>query len=264
MPLYEVEHHVPLRDNQRDTLAKQITNIHSRLFTTPSLFVNVRFLDKGASGDYTYVGGKRVCVLPLDPLSAIAHSVGVINFFEIIGRKSCHHSQFCISSLPVYTYSHNPSPIPPVFFGTSRPSSSRVIHVQKRNLNRIIAHVRGGGGRSTDDFNHLCDLVTEAWNRCVNDGNTQKRPTELHGIFVMGSIVAGTEAGFSLPPVCFILYFSISCEGQSVVDLLDGDVYTRENRSPFVSCTCSSGLRASRPRSRVNACSLTVLYVCPY
>lgn len=73
--------------------------------------------------------------------------------------------------------------------------------MSKRNLNRIIAHVRSGGGCSTDDFNHLCDLVTEAWNRCVNDGNTPRRPTELHGIFVMGSIVAGTEAGFSLPPV---------------------------------------------------------------
>ena len=61
MPLYEIEHHVPLRDNQKDTLAKQITNIHSRLFTTPSLFVNIRFLDKSESRDFTYVSGKRVC-----------------------------------------------------------------------------------------------------------------------------------------------------------------------------------------------------------
>lgn len=65
MPLYEIEHYVPLRDNQKDALAKQITNIHSRLFTTPSLFVNIRFLDKGGSGDCVYVGGKKVCLFSL-------------------------------------------------------------------------------------------------------------------------------------------------------------------------------------------------------
>lgn len=60
MPLYEIEHSVALGDFQKDTLAKRITNIHSRLFTTPSLFVNIRFLDKSGSGDFTFVGGKRV------------------------------------------------------------------------------------------------------------------------------------------------------------------------------------------------------------
>ena len=63
MPLYEVEHYIGLRENQKDALAKQITQIHSRLFATPSLFVNVRFLDKASSGDWTYVAGKKVCVL---------------------------------------------------------------------------------------------------------------------------------------------------------------------------------------------------------
>ena len=37
MPLYEIEHYIGLRDNQKDALAKQITLIHSRLFATPSL-----------------------------------------------------------------------------------------------------------------------------------------------------------------------------------------------------------------------------------
>lgn len=61
--------------------------------------------------------------------------------------------------------------------------------------------MRNGSGRSTDDFNQLCDLVTEAWNRSVNDRNSEKRPTELSGVLVIGNILAGTEAGFSLPPV---------------------------------------------------------------
>ena len=86
--------------------------------------------------------------------------------------------------------------------------------ISQRNLNRILAHVRPATNsnnsthnlahhpaRSPEDFDHLCDLVTEAWNRCVNDRNTSTRPTELHGIFVLGDIIAGREAGFGLPPV---------------------------------------------------------------
>jgi phenylpyruvate tautomerase PptA (4-oxalocrotonate tautomerase family) len=67
MPLYEVEHITPLTGDQKDLLASAITTIHSQLFTTPSLFVNVRFTN--VVGDDTYIGGKRVChSLILDPL----------------------------------------------------------------------------------------------------------------------------------------------------------------------------------------------------
>lgn len=58
MPLYEIEHITPLSSSQKDALARSITQIHSHLFTTPSLFVNVRFTDT-ASHD-VYVGGKKV------------------------------------------------------------------------------------------------------------------------------------------------------------------------------------------------------------
>ena len=59
MPMYEIEHITPLSPSQKDALAASITQIHSNLFTTPSLFVNVRFTD--ISGQDLYVGGKRVC-----------------------------------------------------------------------------------------------------------------------------------------------------------------------------------------------------------
>ena len=79
----------------------------------------------------------------------------------------------------------------------------------QRNLNRILAYVRPGQSRTSEDFHRLCDLVTTAWNRIVDDVSTNKRPTELHGIFVMGSIIAGTEAGFALPEVSCLAFIRI-------------------------------------------------------
>ncbi|KAE8404367.1 hypothetical protein BDV37DRAFT_282916 [Aspergillus pseudonomiae] len=57
MPLYEVEHCIALSKAQRDELAQAITLLHTRKFTTPSLFVNVRFVD--ASNSCSYIGGKE-------------------------------------------------------------------------------------------------------------------------------------------------------------------------------------------------------------
>ena len=58
MPLYEVEHTIHLSPLQLDRLAEGITRIHSLTFTTPSLFVNVRFTN--VAQQVTYVGGKPV------------------------------------------------------------------------------------------------------------------------------------------------------------------------------------------------------------
>lgn len=58
MPLYEVEHCIPLTGVQQDKLAELITQIHSRSFTTPSFFVNVDFID--VSKAVRYVAGKKV------------------------------------------------------------------------------------------------------------------------------------------------------------------------------------------------------------
>ncbi|GFN17071.1 RING/Ubox like zinc-binding domain family protein [Aspergillus tubingensis] len=57
MPLYEIEHSIPLDKSQRDELAQAITHIHTRKFATPSLFVNIRFID--ANSQHNYVAGKE-------------------------------------------------------------------------------------------------------------------------------------------------------------------------------------------------------------
>ena len=74
MPLYEIEHSLPLSVYQKEILAKRITSIHSRLFTTPSLFVNIRFLDKSGSEHFNFVGGKRVGFQLLLPTVLCARS----------------------------------------------------------------------------------------------------------------------------------------------------------------------------------------------
>lgn len=57
MPLYMVSHATPLTPAQLDELAQAITELHTTIFTTPSLFVNVRF---APTSDYVgYVGGRR-------------------------------------------------------------------------------------------------------------------------------------------------------------------------------------------------------------
>jgi hypothetical protein len=57
MPLYLISHAIPLSSSQQDTLAAGITKTHTTLFTTPSLFVNVRF--NPADQHVGYVGGKK-------------------------------------------------------------------------------------------------------------------------------------------------------------------------------------------------------------
>ncbi|KAF2666777.1 hypothetical protein BT63DRAFT_318359 [Microthyrium microscopicum] len=55
MPLYDIEHVIPLTDNQQEALAKAFTAIHAKRFQTPSFFINVRFTD--ASAQKVYRGG---------------------------------------------------------------------------------------------------------------------------------------------------------------------------------------------------------------
>lgn len=57
MPLYEVQHICPLTPAQQDELAEAITTLHSTRFTTPRMFVNVKYTD--VRSHITYVGGKR-------------------------------------------------------------------------------------------------------------------------------------------------------------------------------------------------------------
>lgn len=57
MPIYEVQHAIPLSISQKDELAAAITHIHSQNFTTPKIFVQVSFTD--VSESWTYIAGKR-------------------------------------------------------------------------------------------------------------------------------------------------------------------------------------------------------------
>ncbi|KAJ9605209.1 hypothetical protein H2200_010599 [Cladophialophora chaetospira] len=57
MPLYDVEHVVPLTPAQQESLAKAFTDLHSSRFQTPKFFLNVRYTD--ASKQVVFRGGKR-------------------------------------------------------------------------------------------------------------------------------------------------------------------------------------------------------------
>lgn len=65
MPLYVITHKLPLTEPQRTSLAQQITAIHSTLFTTPELFVNVHFRPAPADGT-SYIGGKPRVINSID------------------------------------------------------------------------------------------------------------------------------------------------------------------------------------------------------
>ncbi|KAK5072654.1 hypothetical protein LTR64_004872 [Lithohypha guttulata] len=58
MPLYNVEHSYPLKGEQKAELAERITRLHSRTFTTPSIFVQVKFYSHDASAHNYFVAGK--------------------------------------------------------------------------------------------------------------------------------------------------------------------------------------------------------------
>jgi phenylpyruvate tautomerase PptA (4-oxalocrotonate tautomerase family) len=58
MPLYEIQHSVPLTRHQKSELASQITHLHATTFTTPSLFVNINFTDVDASAESYFIAGK--------------------------------------------------------------------------------------------------------------------------------------------------------------------------------------------------------------
>ncbi|KAF2101168.1 hypothetical protein NA57DRAFT_64081 [Rhizodiscina lignyota] len=121
MPMYDIEHIVPLTDAQQDKIAEAITKIHSEKFVTARLFVNVNFKDISTMN--TYVAGKR------------------------------------------------------------RPN------------NRIFANVRHGPSRTQEMYDALCADIESLWAEVVGSEGKQ----ELRGVFVLGSIVAGSEGGFSVP-----------------------------------------------------------------
>lgn len=58
MPLYDIEHVIPLTDEQQQALANALTQAHTERFHTPTYFINVRFTD--VSGMKVYRSGRSV------------------------------------------------------------------------------------------------------------------------------------------------------------------------------------------------------------
>lgn len=143
MPLYQVEHICSLTSSQQEQLAEVITTIHSRKFTTPSLFVNVTFTD--ISSQVAFVAGKKVSTIILQRGPALQRGTDII---------------------------------------------------PQRNTNRLLAHIRTGPSRTTEDYNSLTSSLNKAW--CEIVGSTGEQ--ELGAVFILGDIVAGSEAGFVFPP----------------------------------------------------------------
>ncbi|GIZ44097.1 hypothetical protein CKM354_000730600 [Cercospora kikuchii] len=61
-----------------------------------------------------------------------------------------------------------------------------------RKGNSIAANVRVGPSRTQKDWDQLCEEVVAAWQKIVPDA-------ELRGVFILGSMTAGWEAGFTMP-----------------------------------------------------------------
>ncbi|KAF4964308.1 hypothetical protein FSARC_7753 [Fusarium sarcochroum] len=58
MPFYEIHHSYALTDEQRQSIAHSITNLHCAAFTTPSFFVHVQFISHDVSDRTYFMAGK--------------------------------------------------------------------------------------------------------------------------------------------------------------------------------------------------------------
>ena len=108
MPLYEIEHISPLSRSQKDALAASITQIHSHLFTTPSLFVNVRFTN--ISNQDVYIGGKKVYTTSQFSFSILILILLLhLSFIPPASTLNSTHPFPFLSLLPnTHTHTHTP------------------------------------------------------------------------------------------------------------------------------------------------------------
>ncbi|RSL50107.1 hypothetical protein CEP53_008927 [Fusarium sp. AF-6] len=58
MPYYQIYHSYPLDQEQRQSIATSITDLHCKAFTTPSFFVHVHFVQEDASASNYFLAGK--------------------------------------------------------------------------------------------------------------------------------------------------------------------------------------------------------------
>ncbi|KAF1348091.1 hypothetical protein BDV97DRAFT_298721 [Delphinella strobiligena] len=74
---------------------------------------------------------------------------------------------------------------------------------KRRKANRIFAYVRHGPSRTQDDYDAVSAALMEAWDAIVPVSQVERGvsspETELRLVMFYGAIVAGSEAGFSIP-----------------------------------------------------------------
>ncbi|RSM19124.1 hypothetical protein CDV31_002045 [Fusarium ambrosium] len=58
MPFYETHHSYPLSDDERQSIARSITDLHCTAFKTPSFFVHIQFVSRDINDRTYYMAGK--------------------------------------------------------------------------------------------------------------------------------------------------------------------------------------------------------------
>ena len=175
MPLYEIEHVCSITPDQQQSIANAIVKIHSEMFTTPSLFVNVRFKDTNTLP--LFVAGQRVSNTATTETRF--HSFALL-YPSTLFTKDLRTPFLSSTQVEVRSYC------------MTRLTLSLTI---QRTVNYILAHVRHGPSRTQEHYNSVCASIASAWASII--GTTPE--LELRGIFILGDIVAGWEAGFPVP-----------------------------------------------------------------
>jgi hypothetical protein len=174
VPLYEIEHVCPIAPDQQQSIANAIVKIHSEMFTTPSLFVNVRFKDTNALP--LFVAGQRVS--------------------NTATTKTRYHS-FTLLYPSIFLHKDLRPPFLQAEVRSYCVTGLTLSLAIQRTVNYILAHVRHGPSRTQEHYNSVCASIASAWASII--GTTPE--LELRGIFILGDIVAGWEAGFQLEAV---------------------------------------------------------------
>jgi len=211
MPSYEVEHVCPLTVAQQDEIAQAITRIHSTKFSTPKLFVNVRFTD--ITGHVVYVAGKRVCYsFHLSIIYSRARLCSQRDYnTALMGRAILQSLIHSFSFVLTCTWLH-------------QMDVYRVEYCIQKSSNRIFAYVRHGPSRTQADYEDVSNQIIRAWNdiaplpmikRGQEAPHTELRMVMFFGMSdgqfrcprieylaltsITGSITAVYEAGFMMP-----------------------------------------------------------------
>lgn len=159
MPLYEITHASPLTTSQQDSLATRITHLHATMFTAPTHFVNVKFINNTSQSIPTYVGGKR-------------RSVNTIQGYVRSG-----------SSRPREMFDKLSAQIAELW------EEIVVAGAGKEKTNGANGMNSQSGGQIGTGEPLTLTEPTEA----------EAAPKELHAVFILPSIGAGWEAGFLVP-----------------------------------------------------------------